>query len=173
MTQTQRTLLSINQSLAMHRDVWKAVARRIASDKHLPVNEHAIYGALCGHLSPILLASDKRSSHGFSFYHTTSPSPHDSLSSSQHKSTPMKTCLFSNTTFNNACQQSHIILSLYKRIPQYIGRFSFKSTAGMISSGSARKFSLGGRPSAGWSEMWRGFTKCNQSEEVSMVNCYV
>ncbi|XP_042236201.1 nuclear pore complex protein Nup107-like [Homarus americanus] len=37
-----------------YRDVWKAVAWRIASDERLPVYERAIYGALCGHLQSVL-----------------------------------------------------------------------------------------------------------------------
>ena len=39
--------------------MWKAVAWRIASDERLTVNERAIYGALCGHLPAMLLASNK------------------------------------------------------------------------------------------------------------------
>lgn len=42
-----------------YRDVWKAVAWRIASDERLSVNERAIYGALCGHLPAMLLACKK------------------------------------------------------------------------------------------------------------------
>ena len=38
----------------------------------------------------------------------------------------------------------------------------------VIISGGTRKFSLGG----GGVKVWRGFTKCHQSE-VLMVNCYV
>ncbi|XP_068205657.1 nuclear pore complex protein Nup107-like [Palaemon carinicauda] len=37
-----------------YRDVWKAVAWRIASDERLPVYERAIYGALCGQLQSVL-----------------------------------------------------------------------------------------------------------------------
>lgn len=37
-----------------YRDVWKAVAWRIASDERLPVYERAIYGVLCGHLQSVL-----------------------------------------------------------------------------------------------------------------------
>ncbi|XP_050701120.1 nuclear pore complex protein Nup107-like [Eriocheir sinensis] len=37
-----------------YRDVWKAVAWRIASDERLPVYERAIYGAMCGHLPAML-----------------------------------------------------------------------------------------------------------------------
>nr|XP_053637190.1 nuclear pore complex protein Nup107-like [Cherax quadricarinatus] len=37
-----------------YRDVWKAVAWRIASDERLPSHERAIYGALCGHLPSVL-----------------------------------------------------------------------------------------------------------------------
>lgn len=36
------------------RDVWKAVAWRVASDERLPVYERAIYGAMCGQLPAML-----------------------------------------------------------------------------------------------------------------------
>lgn len=42
-----------------YRDVWKAVAWRMAGDERLPTFERAIYGALCGHLPSMLLTCDK------------------------------------------------------------------------------------------------------------------
>ncbi|XP_045609120.1 nuclear pore complex protein Nup107 [Procambarus clarkii] len=37
-----------------YRDVWKAVAWRVASDERLPAYERAVYGALCGHIQSML-----------------------------------------------------------------------------------------------------------------------
>ncbi|KAK3854838.1 hypothetical protein Pcinc_038712 [Petrolisthes cinctipes] len=47
---SQRQLIAGNS----YRDVWKAVAWRIASDERLSVFERAVYGALCGHLPSVL-----------------------------------------------------------------------------------------------------------------------
>ncbi|XP_066943854.1 nuclear pore complex protein Nup107 [Macrobrachium rosenbergii] len=47
---SQRNPISGNS----YRDVWKAVAWRIASDERLPVYERAVYGSLCGNLQSVL-----------------------------------------------------------------------------------------------------------------------
>lgn len=41
-----------------HRDVWKLCAWRMCSDPHVPQQERAVMGALCGHLPSLLAEAD-------------------------------------------------------------------------------------------------------------------